>query len=280
MSDSITAAEAAGFLAFMGEIAREAGSIHQRHFRRLDGYEKKGAIDLVTASDHEADAHLRRRISERFADHKILSEEADPPQDARGGWLWIVDPLDGTTNFAHGIPVFSVSIAVEYNHRTVAGVVYAPGLGELYAASRGGGATRNGERIRVSGVGRLDEALLATGFPYSFGGTRLEWLKETHAEFLGKTQGVLRMGSAAIDLALVAGGNLEFFYEPFLKPWDVAAGALLVEEAGGRTSDFAGAPFDPWGRQVAASNGQLHDEMLAIVAGRELADPAETGGEA
>ncbi|MET0649590.1 MAG: inositol monophosphatase family protein, partial [Pyrinomonadaceae bacterium] len=178
---------------------------------------------------------------------------------------WIIDPLDGTTNYAHGYPVFCVSIALEHEGRIVVGVVYDPTRGELFAAERGEGATLNGRRIHASETSELNRALICTGFPYD---VRERTNFERHfRDFIMKAQSVRRDGAAALDLAYVAAGRFDGFYEEGLRPWDVAAGVLLVEEAGGRVTHYDGSPFHIYKPPIAASNGLVHDAMLAILQG-------------
>lgn len=267
----LSLSEAVDWRVFLTDLAHLAGEILLRHWRKLDTYERKGAIDLVTVADKECEAALVAAIRRRYPTHRILGEEGGITGDPASPFRWIIDPLDGTTNFAHGMPLFSVSIAVERDGVVIAGVVFAPVLSDLNLAVRGHGTTRNGAPIRVSTTERLADALLVTGFPYN----RAEivgWLTTTLGNHLVRSQGILRLGSAALDLSLVAAGHLDGFYELNLHPWDVAAGALLVEEAGGRMSNFTGGPFTLEGRRLVATNGLIHDEMLAVLA---LAPPAD-----
>ena len=235
-------------------------------FRNLSGIEKTGRIDLLTAADKESEEAIAKRIRTEFPQHLLLAEEGsggDAPQD--GEFIWVVDPIDGTTNFAHGLPIFAVSIALCRGSEPIAGGVYAPALGECYLAAKGAGATRNGLPINVSSAQTMNDALMSTGFPYSFG-DQAEWLTQTYGRFLGQSRGVLRLGSAAIDIAYVAAGNLDGFYEPDLRPWDTAAAVLLVREAGGKVTPFEGTEYTPWNRTVVCSNRSIHDEILAGVA--------------
>ncbi|MDX2177570.1 MAG: inositol monophosphatase family protein [Candidatus Sumerlaeia bacterium] len=257
----------AALLPFIEETARAAGEVHLRYFRRLESVEKKGAIDLVTVADREAEAVVRDRIRARFPGHRLLMEEsgASPgPEDV----TWVVDPLDGTTNFAHGMRLFAVSIAVLEGTRPVAGCIHAAALDECYTASPGGGAWRNGaERLRVSTRAALADSLLVTGFPYDRARV-LGPLMEMMGAALARSRGVLRLGAASLDMAAVAAGHLDGFYEFHLHPWDVAAGALLVEEAGGRLTDFEGRAYDVLApRTTVATNGLVHAELLAAVTG-------------
>jgi len=177
---------------------------------------------------------------------------------------WIIDPLDGTTNFAHGYPFYCVSIAVEEKGEIVCGAVYDPVREEMFSAARGAGAYRNGERLKVSNVDRLSQALLITGFPYNFR-ERLDTVIRQFGKFLVASQAVRRGGSAALDLCYVASGRLDGFWELYLQPWDTAAGHVILEEAGGRVTDFKGGPFSIYNKETLASNGLLHDEMRAVL---------------
>ncbi|MEQ8821456.1 MAG: inositol monophosphatase family protein [Sumerlaeia bacterium] len=253
-------------LDFIARLCELAGDCHLAHWRKLDKYEKKGAKDLVTEADEAAEAAVASAIRHRFPQDRILAEEGGEigAEASAGGRLWIVDPLDGTTNFAHGLPLFSVSVGVQRDGETVAGGIFAPALGEMYLAGRGLGATRNGQRIGVSKVDTLEDSLLVTGFPYDRD-RHIDWLMGTYGRFLLKTQGVVRLGSAALDLANVAAGHLDGFYELNLKPWDCCAGALLVEEAGGRMSNFENESFDPFIPRLVASNGRIHAAMVDVL---------------
>lgn len=235
----------------------------------LDGYRsgarvhKKGRIDLVTEFDLASEELIRAGIAEAFPTHRIIGEEGE--EQGEGDTVWYVDPLDGTTNFAHGHPFFSISIALWSDDAPVLGVVAAPALGVTWAARTGEGTHRNGERCRVSTTATLEDALCATGFPYDRW-TNPENNHREFGEFLRRTQGVRRCGSAAIDLALVSDGTYEFYWERALNAWDMCAGALLVTEAGGRLSDLSGGPADPRSGDLVASNGAVHAEGLELLA--------------
>ncbi|GAB4276855.1 MAG: inositol monophosphatase family protein [Deferrisomatales bacterium] len=222
-------------------------------------------MDLVTEADLACEAAIRQVLARRAPGTAVLGEEEGASGD--GADRWVVDPLDGTTNYAHGYPVFCVSIAWEEEGVARLGVVYDPLRDELFTAQAGRGARLNGETIRVSAAARLAEALLATGFPYDRR-TNPRTNYEAFCRLTHLTQGVRRGGSAALDLAYVAAGRLDGFWEPGLRPWDTAAGALLVAEAGGRVSGFRGQPFDPYRDEVVATNGALHGALLAELAGR------------
>jgi len=274
------------------EIAREAGARLREFFAQGVETEYKGDVDLVTVADRTAEKLIRSRLSEVFPDHGIYGEEGTRDR-LEGEFRWYVDPLDGTTNFAHGFPQFCVSMGLEQrpsglkpteDGTLVAGVIYDPLRDELFSAEKGKGAFLNGKPMRTSSIPRLAEALLATGFPS----------RKRHAspnihfyqEFTLRSHGVRRAGSAALDLAYVAAGRLEGFWEFNLNPWDTAAGILLVEEAGGRVTDFKGRHFRIDSHEILASNGDIHEELLALFAdmfeGRDLAPiptPAEWAAE-
>jgi myo-inositol-1(or 4)-monophosphatase len=255
------------FLSTAVEAALEAGRTHRRYFRRRPEIHKKGPIDLVTAADLEVERAFRALIASRFPSHVVLGEEegVESGRPAGGAHRWIIDPLDGTTNFAHGLALFCVSIALEIDGRLELGVVYDPIAEELFTAERGEGARLNGERLRVSSCARLLDALLCTGFPYSVIDDRESQIK-VFAAFLGRARAVRRLGSAALDLCYVAAGRLDGFWEERLHPWDIAAGAVIVEEAGGRVTDFAGAPVELDAGQIVVSTPALHPAVLAVIA--------------
>lgn len=256
------------------ELARRAGALQRDGYERDHEVETKSAsIDLVTEVDRACEALLVGEIRRRRPGDAIVAEEGSARDDAHAGWRWILDPLDGTTNYAHGYPCFCVSIGVEQGGRREVGVVYDPLRDELFHAVRGGGAWLGNRRLAVSRVETLARALVATGFAYDV--HRAEDDNLVHfARAVKSAQGVRRGGSAALDLSYVAAGRLDAFWELKLHPWDVAAGILLVEEAGGRVTDPRGGP-PPWdGRFVVASNGALHAAMLEMLA-RDL--PPGTG---
>jgi myo-inositol-1(or 4)-monophosphatase len=245
-------------------IARSAGELLKEAYyqpREIDT--KSSTIDLVTQADRASEAMILSALKERFPDHNILAEESSPTT-AGAGLTWIIDPLDGTTNFAHGFPVFAVSIALWDEQGPLLGVVYDPLREECFAAIRGQGATLNDEPIHVSGVKNLNEALLATGFPYDRH-TAEDNNVASFGAFIRKAQGVRRAGSAALDQCYVACGRLDGFWEMRLHAWDVAAGILIVREAGGKVTDYQGnEKSEPLqrGEQIVASNGLIHSNML------------------
>lgn len=254
------------YLATAVDAALSAGRTHRRYFRQNPSVEKKGPIDLVTAADLAAEKQFRQLITARFPSHVVLGEEGAERGGAVAGarCRWIIDPLDGTTNFAHGLAIFCVSIALEIDGRVELGVVYDPVAEELYTAERGSGARLNGQHVHVSDRSEIVDTLLCTGFPYTIREERRQQV-EVFASFLGHAQAVRRLGSAALDLCYVAAGRFDGFWEEHLNPWDMAAGVLIVEEAGGRVTRYDDSQIDLFGGQIIASNGRVHEAMLAVI---------------
>jgi myo-inositol-1(or 4)-monophosphatase len=257
-------------------IAREAGALLLTFTAETKNVRKKGAVNLVTEADIASQELIVSRLKEAFPSHSVLAEEDDSPgvrpqnqdfvkgPDPRPEYLWIIDPLDGTTNYSHAYPVFGVSIALSVKGQIAVGVVFNPNSGELFTAERGRGATLNGSLIHVSKTAEVDEALLVTGVPY--------WIREKPEGVIAKfkafsvrAQGVRRSGAASLDMCEVACGRADGFWEEGLAPWDTAAGSLIIEEAGGRLSNMSGDSFDIYNPEVLASNGLLHLEMLEIL---------------
>ena len=251
-------------LATAVEAVVRAGDIQIARFGTGVRVDKKGAIDLVTEVDLEVERMFRAMIAERFPDHRVLAEEFGGASDAADGYTWIFDPLDGTTNYAHGFPIFCSSLALEIDGRIEIAAIYDPTRKELFTAERGQGARLNGAPMRVSAAGELIDSLLCTGFPYDVHGA-IDEIVGLFAAFVGRARAVRRLGSAAIDLCYVAAGRLDGFWEQRLQPWDIAAGALLVEEAGGTVSLYDGSAFTSRAGQVVASNGRIHALMLTTI---------------
>jgi myo-inositol-1(or 4)-monophosphatase len=243
------------------EIAREAGGLLAKYFDQHVTFELKGEYDLVTVADRASEQLVIDRLRSRFPAHSIIAEESG----GHGGsseFCWYVDPLDGTTNFAHGFPVFNVTIALEQSGELVAGVIFDPLRDEMFASERGSGAYLNDRRIAVSKVSRLEDSLVATGFPSRK--RHLDINVHFYYQLAMATHGVRRAGAAALDLAYVACGRLDGFWEFGLNPWDMAAGILLIREAGGTCSDMQGSPVSLRGRSLLADNGAVHSALLAI----------------
>ena len=249
----------------------EASAMLLATWREAKTIQHKGPVDIVTETDRAIESAVLARLTRAFPDHLMVAEEssssetlAHPPRDRH---VWYLDPLDGTTNFAHAYPHFAVSLALSRGPDPLFAIVHDPIRDETFVAERGCGATLNDDPITVSPIRELDDALLATGFPYD----RREHLDSYlgfFADLVRRAQGVRRNGSAALDLCYVACGRLDAFWEWKLRPWDTAAGALIVQESLGLVSDFRGGPFDPFGPQTLASNGHLHDAMVAVLTGR------------
>ena len=246
------------YLETAADIAREAGALLATMFERRVAIESKGEFDLVTEADRASERLVVERLSTHFPSHAIVAEEGGGHESA-SGFRWYVDPLDGTTNFAHGFPMFNVTMALESQGELIAGVIFDPIRNELFTAERGSGAYLNHRRIRVSQAKRLEESLLATGFPSRK--RHLNLNVHFYHQVAMMTHGVRRCGSAAIDLAYVACGRLDGFWEFGLNPWDMAAGRLIVAEAGGKYSGMHGEPHELRGPDVLVDNGLIHEEL-------------------
>ncbi|HNZ65039.1 MAG TPA: inositol monophosphatase family protein [Smithella sp.] len=247
---------------FVVDLARNAGALLKKKFNKTHKIQFKGDINLVTEADKMSENLIIKSIRRAFPDHGILSEES-PAVAGSGKIRWIVDPLDGTTNYAHGYPVFCVSIALENDGNVVLGVIYDPMREELFSTVRGKGVYLNGKKLSVSSIRDISRSLLATGFPYDIRESR-----ENNLDYFSRmavnVQAIRRAGAAALDLAYLAAGRFDGFWELKLKPWDTAAGCLMVEEAGGSVSDLAGKPWNISSPSVLASNGFIHKKMIRI----------------
>jgi len=259
-----TKSDAGHYLEVAVEAAREAGAILLSEFDRPKKISYKGEVDIVTESDKRSEAAIVARLQTRFPQHAIVAEEGGGDAEKAARYRWHVDPLDGTTNFAHGFPMFAVSIGLLEDGEPLVGAVFNPIANELFTAVRNQGAQLNHKAIRVSEIPTLSKSLLSTGFPahkrMSNPNIHYYW------EFTLRSHGVRRAGSAALDLCCVASGRFDGFWEFGLKSWDSAAGTLIVREAGGMVTDFNGRPYHPGDRELFASNGAVHREMLAIAA--------------
>ncbi len=245
------------------EAARRAGAILDEYARSGFRIDHKDALNLVTDADRHSEQAIVDAISRSFPDHEILAEERGQA-GSPSPFKWIIDPLDGTTNFAHGFPAYCVSIGLEYEGRGILGVVLDPTRQELFVGEAGSRATLNGKPIHVSRTPKLDGALLVTGFAYDIRVSKQNNL-DHFANFAVRSQGLRRMGAAAIDLCYVACGRFDGFWELKLHPWDTAAGSVIVTEAGGRMSEFGGKPFSIYGQEMIASNGLIHEEMVEVL---------------
>jgi myo-inositol-1(or 4)-monophosphatase len=259
------------FLSVALQVAAAAGRRLRTAWAEPKTVEHKGEIDLVTATDREVEALVVDALQSAFPDHLLVGEEGASgrplPRPRDDQYAWYIDPLDGTTNFAHSFPQFAVSIGLARGPELVLGVVHDPMRGETFAARRGHGATLNGEAIHVSATARLNAALVGTGFPYDRR-EHVDFYLGFVKDFILRTHGVRRLGSAALDLCALACGRLDGFWEWKLSPWDTAAAVVILREAGGVVSDFAGAPFDLYGIQTLASNGRIHAEMSEVLQAR------------
>lgn len=244
--------------------AYRAGKAIHQYYGKSFGITKKGVMDLVTEADISSEKAIIATIHEAFPDHAILAEESGA-SDQNSPHLWIVDPLDGTTNFAHGVPIFAVSIAYTHDDEIAMGVVFNPITGELFSAIRQQGAFLNGEAIRVSNTATVGDSLLVTGFPYTVRSATPSVPLARFSRCLTAAQGIRRLGAAAMDLCYVACGRFDAFWEENLKPWDTAAGLLIASEAGGKITDFKNRPYQIHDQQLLATNACIHQEMLGLL---------------
>lgn len=252
------------FLSTAIEAVVRAGDLQIAKFGTGVRVEKKGTIDLVTEVDLEVERMFRAMIAERFPDHDVLAEELGAHHNRGARHRWVFDPLDGTTNFAHGVPIFCASLALEIDGEAVVAAVYDPNREELFTAEAGVGSWMNGHRLEVSTNATVLESMLVTGFPYNIHQKADEFLK-TFGDVLKHARAIRRLGSAAIDICWVAAGRMDGFWEASLKPWDTRAAALILEEAGGRVTAMSGKKWDPEAGDIVATNGLIHDEVLRIL---------------
>jgi myo-inositol-1(or 4)-monophosphatase len=252
-------------LKFTQEIALGAGKILTQKARRHNEIYFKGEVNLVTAADLASEKFIVKNIEKNYSEYSLLTEEKRP-SDKDSEFRWVVDPLDGTTNYAHHFPFYCVSIALEYQGEIILGTVYDPERNEIFYAYRGGGAFLNRKRITVTDERKLVNSLLATGFPYDIGTTQEDNLRN-YVKFAKVSRGIRRAGSAALDLCYVACGRLDGFWELKLSPWDTAAGKIIIEEAGGRVTDFKGKDYSIYGKYILASNGHIHRQMMKVLSG-------------
>ena len=251
-------------LNFAIQTAKGAGAILMEHFGNISSYEQKSTpIDLLTIADTQSEAFILNEIKTTFPDHNIIAEESNSVSK-NSDYCWVIDPLDGTTNFVHSLPIFAVSIGLQYKDETIVGVVYNPAADKCFFAEKNGGAFLNGEAIHTTSTNTLSKSLLVTGFPYIHDD---RWRKgfDLFKTLYGKTQGVRRLGAAALDFCFVAMGRFEGFWEFGLEPWDVCAGGLIVKEAGGKVSDWDDSPMPFSGNRVLATNGHIHGEMMDVL---------------
>jgi myo-inositol-1(or 4)-monophosphatase len=260
----MTAAEIRELRAGAEEAARRGGDVLRRRFTGPRVVALKGAINLVTDADRAAEQVILKFLRSEFSKHTMVAEESTSREPVGVGPQWFIDPLDGTTNYAHGVPHFCVSVAVWWGGEPAAGAVYHPLLDDLYSAARGAGTTLNRERVGVSRCRKVGEALLATGFPYDVW-TRPKPPLRLFTAALTKARGIRRLGAAALDLAYVAAGHFDGYFELGLFPWDIAAGILLVREAGGAVSNLEGDSPQLDDRQIVATNRRIHRELLAVL---------------
>ena len=249
---------------FAEDLSKEAGTILLNHLGKIKKISYKSKIDLVTDVDTKCERLILKRIKDVFSEHEIISEEAGTVGSNSSDYQWLIDPLDGTTNYAHSFGFFCVSIALLYKGEVIVGVVYDPLRDELFSASKDKGSYLNGKRISVSSIESLKRSLLATGFPYSLG-KLLQRNMDNFKRFILKSQAVRRAGSAALDLCYVAAGRFDGFWELGLHPWDTAAGFIIVQEAGGKVTTFNNKQFNPFLKEIVATNRSLHNKIIKVL---------------
>ena len=252
------------FLKFSIEVAKEAGKIQMSHFGNISSLEKKSTnYDLLTEADKQSEDYIIKQISLKYPLHSILSEEWGETNN-NSEYKWVIDPLDGTTNFVHNLPIFAVSIGLQQHNRTICAVVYNPAADKCFYAEKDKGAYLNKNKLFVTSSTTLSNSLIATGFPYLHD-NRYDLSFEIFKELYGKTRGIRRLGAAALDLCFVAMGRFDAFYEFELKPWDICAGSLIVSEAGGVVSDWNGLKAPDSGVRILASNNKVHCEIIEVL---------------
>lgn len=254
------------FARHAAEIARDAGAILRDRFDKPHDVHFKGPLDMVTEADRASEALIANRLRALFPGHDLLGEEGSRGASSASPYRWVIDPLDGTTNFTHGLPTFAVSIGLERDGVPVVGVVYDPMRDELFTAIEKGGALLNGKPLRVAPTETLFGSLLVTGFSYDLDKRALQ--AATWRDLLTRVQAIRQTGSAALNLCCIAAGRLDGYWEDGIAPWDVSAGAVIVQEAGGLVTNLAGGAFRSDDRQIIASNGIIHSELVNVIAGR------------
>lgn len=247
------------------DLARKAGKVQLEHLGNVGRIDYKSEVDIVTEVDRTCEDLIVRGIKEKFPDHDILAEEGSGTR-SRSAFQWVIDPVDGTVNYAHGFPFFAVSIALAHEGNPVVGVIYDPNRDELFSAVEGQGAILNKKKIQVTTESVLRKSLVASGFAYQ--GESIEQNMKHFLNFVRAARAVRRPGSAAMDLACVACGRIDGFWEIDLKAWDMAAGVVIIREAGGRVTNFTGGSFDLYGKEILASNGKVHEHMVEVLRGR------------
>ena len=257
------------YLDFAKKIALESGKVLNNYFGNIKSINKKTtSIDLVTEADLSSEKILIDKIQKKYPDHTIITEESHL-KDKNSDFRWIIDPLDGTTNFVHNLPIFAVSIGLQYKEKTILGVVYNPAADKMFYASNNNGAYLNEKTINISLSNTLSDSLIVTGFPYIHD-KRWDVSFDIFKTIYSKTRGVRRLGAAALDLCFVAMGRFEGFYEFNLKPWDICAGSIIAEEAGAKVTDWNNENLPFSGERILATNGKIHQEMVAILDTKEL----------
>jgi myo-inositol-1(or 4)-monophosphatase len=243
--------------------AYNGAKVLTKHFGNISQVDRKGAFNLVTEADTESEQQIIKTIREAFPDHAILAEESGSGHE-NSEYKWIIDPLDGTTNYVHQLPIFTIAIALALNDEIVFGLVLNPIDGELFSAAAGKGAELNGKSIRTSSTASVHDSLLATGFHYNFGEI-IEPVMKRFTVCQNESRGVRRLGSAALDICYVACGRFDGFWEQNLEPWDMAAGAIIAAEAGGMVTNFSNQPFSINQKEILVTNGKIHQEMLSLL---------------